>query len=113
MKFPNIASFLKSATTNINIASAPAPSNCQVLTATSSTTATWQTPQSTFVAWDNITATAWQTAFTVPTYVTNRIQIYVNWLLQTKTIDYTETNSTTITMVTGLTAWDEFKWQTI
>ena len=44
MKFPNIASFLKSATTNINIASAPAPSNWQVLTATSSTTATWKTP---------------------------------------------------------------------
>ena len=44
MKFPNIASFLKSATTNINIASAPAPSNWQVLTATSSTTAIWKTP---------------------------------------------------------------------
>ena len=43
MKFPNIASFLKSATTIINIASANAPSNWQVLTATSSTTATWQT----------------------------------------------------------------------
>ena len=41
MKFPNIASFLKSATTNINIASATAPSNWQVLTATSSTTAMW------------------------------------------------------------------------
>ena len=49
MKFPNIASFLKSATTNINIASAPAPSNWQVLTATSSTTATWQTPSSWWV----------------------------------------------------------------
>ena len=64
MKFPNIASFLKSATTNINIASATAPSNGQVLTATSSTTAAWQTvaswggwsTQSTFVAWENITA---------------------------------------------------------
>ena len=43
MKFHNIASFLKTATTNINIESAPAPSNWQVLTATSSTTATWQT----------------------------------------------------------------------
>ena len=62
MKFPNIASFLKSATTNINIASATAPSNWQVLTATSSTTATWQThnawwwasTQSTFVAWEDL-----------------------------------------------------------
>ena len=110
MKFPNIASFLKSATTNINIASAPAPSKWQVLTATSSTTATWQTPQSTFVAWGNITATSWQTVFTVPTYVTNRINIYVNWLLQTKTIDYNEINSTTITMTTWLVALDEFKY---
>ena len=57
-----------------------------------------------------ITATASQTVFTVNAYITNRIQIFVNWLLQTKTNDYTETNSTTITMVTGLTAWDEFKY---
>lgn len=57
-----------------------------------------------------ITATANQTVFTVNTYSTNRIQVYVNWLLQTKTIDYTETNSTTITMATGLTAGDEFKY---
>lgn len=57
-----------------------------------------------------ITATASQTVFTVNSYTTNRIQVYVNWLLQTKTTDYTETNSTTITMVTGLTAWDEFKY---
>ena len=65
MQFPNIASKLKSATTNINIASASTPSNGQVLTATSSTTATWQIPawawnvastKSTFVAWENITA---------------------------------------------------------
>lgn len=53
MKFPNIASFLKSATTNINIASATAPSNWQVLTATSPTTATWQT----ISAWWSQTAT--------------------------------------------------------
>lgn len=37
---------LKSATTEVNVASATAPSNGQVLTATSSTTATWQTPSS-------------------------------------------------------------------
>lgn len=57
-----------------------------------------------------ITAAPGQTVFTVNSYTTNRIQVYVNWLLQTKTTDYTETNSTTITMVTGLTAWDEFKY---
>lgn len=38
------ASLLKSATTEINVSSATAPSSGQVLTATSSTTATWQTP---------------------------------------------------------------------
>lgn len=35
---------LKSATTEVNVASATAPSSGQVLTATSSTAATWQTP---------------------------------------------------------------------
>ena len=43
MKFPWIASKLKTATTQVNIASATAPTSGQVLTATSSTTATWQT----------------------------------------------------------------------
>lgn len=37
------ASLLKSATTEVSVSSATAPSNGQVLTATSSTTATWQT----------------------------------------------------------------------
>lgn len=40
---PN-AKALKSATTNVDVAAATAPSSGQVLTATSSTTATWQTP---------------------------------------------------------------------
>jgi hypothetical protein len=35
---------LKSATTIVSVSSSAAPSNGQVLTATSSTTATWQTP---------------------------------------------------------------------
>lgn len=38
------ASLLKSATTEVDVSAATAPSNGQVLTATSSTTATWQTP---------------------------------------------------------------------
>lgn len=38
------ASALKSASTTVNVSSATAPSNGQVLTATSSTAATWQTP---------------------------------------------------------------------
>ena len=40
------ARLLKSATTEIDVSSATAPTNGQVLTATSSTTATWQTPWS-------------------------------------------------------------------
>lgn len=39
---PSTASALRSATTNVDVAAATAPSNGQVLTATSSTTATWQ-----------------------------------------------------------------------
>lgn len=38
------ASLLKSATTEVDVSAATAPSNGQVLTATSSTAATWQTP---------------------------------------------------------------------
>ena len=38
------ASALKSATTTVNVSSATAPTNGQVLTATSGTAATWQTP---------------------------------------------------------------------
>ena len=38
------AKALKSATTNVNVSSATAPTTGQVLTATSGTTATWQTP---------------------------------------------------------------------
>lgn len=39
-----ITNALKSATTTVDVSAATAPSNWQVLTATSSTTATWQTP---------------------------------------------------------------------
>lgn len=39
-----VAGALKSATTNVSVSSATAPTNGQVLTATSNTTATWQTP---------------------------------------------------------------------
>lgn len=42
------SSALKSATTTVNVSSATAPTSGQVLTATSSTAATWQTPSSGF-----------------------------------------------------------------
>ena len=40
----SVANALKSATTNVSVSAATAPSSGQVLTATSSTAATWQTP---------------------------------------------------------------------
>lgn len=40
----SVANALKSATTNVDVSAATAPSSGQVLTATASTTATWQTP---------------------------------------------------------------------
>lgn len=43
---PGVASALQSATTVVGVAAATAPSSGQVLTATSSTAATWQTPSS-------------------------------------------------------------------
>lgn len=42
-----ITNALKSATTTVDVSAATAPSSGQVLTATSSTTATWQTPSAT------------------------------------------------------------------
>lgn len=49
-----------------------------------------------------IIATAWQTAFTVPTYWAWRIQVYIEGRLQRLTTDYAETNFTTITMWSGI-----------
>lgn len=46
----NAANAIKSATTDVNTVSGAAPSSGQVLTATSSTTATWQTPAGIFSA---------------------------------------------------------------
>ena len=49
------------------------------------------------------TATAGQTAFTSPTYTlgTNQVSVYVNGVRQRITTDYTETNTTTITLTSG------------
>ena len=162
MKFPNIASFLKSATTTINVSSATAPTTWQVLTATSSTTATWQTPtwwavdsvnwqtwvvvldaddisdatttnkftnqsdinrlantswtnswDQTMSNWTTVVATNWQTVCTTPTYViwNNKLEVYLNWLLQEITQDYTETSTTSITFVSWLLAWDRVTYK--
>ena len=60
-----------------------------------------------------ITATAWQTVVTVWTYViwSNKLQVFVNWLEQLLTTDYTETSTTSITFTSGLTTWDIVKWK--
>ena len=60
-----------------------------------------------------ITATAWQTVVTVWTYVVwnNKLQVFVNWLEQLLTTDYTETSTTSITFTSGLTDWDIVKYR--
>ena len=114
MKFPNIANLLKTATTNVNIANASAPTTGQVLTATSSTTAIWQNPTwGTMSNGTPITATQWQTVCTAPTYViwNNKLEVYLNWILQEITQDYTETSTTSITFVTWLLDWDRVTYK--
>lgn len=53
-------------------------------------------------------ATASQTVFTVPTYFvgTNSLKVYVNGSKQINTLNYNETNSVTVTFVSGLNAGD-------
>ena len=84
MKFPWIASKLKTATTQVNIASATAPTSGQVLTATSWTLATWQT-----VSWWStqiikIFAIAW-TIWATWTNVSRSIRM--NWTYTLQQVD--------------------------
>ena len=52
-----------------------------------------------------IVATAGQTVFTVPTYgLGGYLMVIVDGLVKEFNYDYTETNTTTITFATGLTA---------
>lgn len=53
-----ITQALASASTTVNVSSATAPSSGQVLTATSSTAATWQTPSGGGMTWNNVTGTS-------------------------------------------------------
>ena len=110
MKFPNIASLLKTATTNVNIANASAPTTGQVLTATSSTAATWQTPTwggwsirrmfpitwTISATWTNVSAT-WVSDWT---YTISKVNLWYwtawNWTL---TIDINK-NWTTLFAIT-------------
>ncbi len=78
------------------------------LTVTWTTSISWtNTWDQTISPWTAVTATAWQTVFTTPTYViwNNKLMVYVNWHLQEITTHYTETSTTSITFVTWLDAW--------
>ena len=68
----------------------------------------WDTTVTTWT----VTATWWQTVVTVWTYViwSNKLQVFVNWLEQLLTTDYTETSTTSITFWTWLVAWDIVKY---
>jgi len=108
MKFPNIASKLKSATTNINIASASTPSNGQVLTATSSTTATWQTPAWAWW-WASFDWVRWQViniAWEIITWKIAELTAFASWTfaeMQISTLTRT-TWTTTVTIKKNWTA---------
>ena len=60
-----------------------------------------------------VTATQWQTVFVAPIYViwNNKLEVYLNWLLQEITQDYNETSTTSITFVTWLLAWDRVTYK--
>lgn len=105
----SVAQYLKSATTSIDVFSATAPSSGQVLTATSSTAATWQavsTPPTTWTT-QSTTATALQTTFTISGgYTTPYIEVYLNGA-RLPPADYTATNGTTVVLGTGASLNDE------
>lgn len=75
-------------------------------------------------AYATITPTEWQTLVTLPfEYVSwnNNLYVYVNWLKQKVTVDYSETSNTSITLVRPLVAddtieivypnkWVNWKW---
>lgn len=69
---------LKTATTEVDIASATAPSSGQVLTATSSTAATWQTPGGQPGAWADFTGSraADNTVYTNSASTDRHVAIY-------------------------------------
>jgi len=66
----------------------------------------------TITTW-TVTSTSSQTLFTVWTYViwASNLEVYVNWIWQVITTDYTETSTTSITFTSWLTTWDVVKWR--
>jgi len=85
-------SALKSATTTVNISSATAPTTGQVLTATSSTAATWQTPSSWWIwtTWFSVNLTADQTITSANTIIGFNNEEFDDWSnFNTGTYKYT------------------------
>lgn len=80
------ASLLKSATTEVSVSAATAPTTGQVLTATSGTVATWQTPSGgSGTTWTEVTTTT-QTAVANNGYITNNVAQVVVTLPSTATV---------------------------
>ena len=86
-----ITNGLKSATTTVDVSAATAPSSGQVLTATSSTTATWQTPSGGTTGY---TTTATSGGTTTLTSSSTYYQYFTGTLQQTITLPVTSTLTT-------------------
>lgn len=90
-----ITNALKSATTTVDVSAATAPSSGQVLTATSSTEATWQTPSSGSSFWTTMPGTPTRvgnTSFTVTGDVTT-------YVAKGMIIKWTESSTVRVAMV--------------
>ena len=97
---------LKSATTDVAVSAATAPTSGQVLTATSSTAATWETPDS-GGAFSRLeyTATAAQTTF-ASTYDVGFVDVYLNGVKLVAVTDFAATTGTSIVLTAGATLND-------
>ena len=88
---------LKSATTTVNVSSATAPTTGQVLTATSSTAATWQTPSGWSTQIRKMFA-VWWTIWTTWTNIANTHAMDWTYTLQQVNLWYSTAGSGTLTV---------------
>ena len=90
-----ITNALKSATTTVDVSAATAPSSGQVLTATSSTAATWQTPSAPAIKGCRVTSAGAQSIGTTLTAVIFDVESF-----DTDTMHDNVTNNTRVTFTT-------------